>query len=240
MGGFPLASTERMFLYWIGGGLTRASLFSQRPERLNEQPSVLPAVEVIGPGGSYNPDFFSHQVLLKSQLVVDHRWAAENNTGVRGVFLKVVYSFWSLLLLCCLLPLVRALKPSLVALPAHSKTNKGSERRCVWRRRVIFLSIWSKVSGLCQPKHAKCANSELVPVASWAGSRKHTHRLECFRVTDAQLMRSITRDDLKKWLQFHVCTFVIGSVRQELFPVNEIKFVFVCLTLFSCYTVVLF
>lgn len=37
-------------------------LFIQRPEKLNDKPSVLPAVEVIAPGGSYNPDFFSHQV----------------------------------------------------------------------------------------------------------------------------------------------------------------------------------
>lgn len=37
----------------------------QRPERLNEKPSVLPAVEVIAPGGSYNPDFYSHQALLQ-------------------------------------------------------------------------------------------------------------------------------------------------------------------------------
>lgn len=37
----------------------------QRPERLNEKPSVLPAVEVIAPGGSYNPDFFAHQALLQ-------------------------------------------------------------------------------------------------------------------------------------------------------------------------------
>ncbi|XP_038550274.1 ribosome biogenesis protein NOP53 isoform X2 [Micropterus salmoides] len=36
----------------------------KRPEKLNEKPSVLPAVEVIAPGGSYNPDFFSHQALL--------------------------------------------------------------------------------------------------------------------------------------------------------------------------------
>ncbi|XP_072524728.1 ribosome biogenesis protein NOP53 [Salminus brasiliensis] len=36
----------------------------KRPEKMNEKPSVLPAVEVIGPGGSYNPDFFSHQALL--------------------------------------------------------------------------------------------------------------------------------------------------------------------------------
>ncbi|XP_017351811.1 ribosome biogenesis protein NOP53 [Ictalurus punctatus] len=36
----------------------------KRPEKLNEKPSILPAVEVIGPGGSYNPDFLSHQTLL--------------------------------------------------------------------------------------------------------------------------------------------------------------------------------
>ncbi|XP_060761719.1 ribosome biogenesis protein NOP53 [Neoarius graeffei] len=36
----------------------------KRPEKLNEKPSILPAVEVIGPGGSYNPDFLSHQALL--------------------------------------------------------------------------------------------------------------------------------------------------------------------------------
>ncbi|XP_056297794.1 ribosome biogenesis protein NOP53 [Pseudoliparis swirei] len=37
----------------------------KRPDRLNEKPSVLPAVEVISAGGSYNPDFFSHQALLQ-------------------------------------------------------------------------------------------------------------------------------------------------------------------------------
>ncbi|XP_010896954.1 ribosome biogenesis protein NOP53 isoform X2 [Esox lucius] len=36
----------------------------KRPEKLNAKPSVLPAVEIIAPGGSYNPDFFSHQALL--------------------------------------------------------------------------------------------------------------------------------------------------------------------------------
>ncbi|CDQ70413.1 unnamed protein product [Oncorhynchus mykiss] len=36
----------------------------KRPEKLNAKPSILPAVEVIAPGGSYNPDFFSHQALL--------------------------------------------------------------------------------------------------------------------------------------------------------------------------------
>ncbi|XP_013870445.1 ribosome biogenesis protein NOP53 [Austrofundulus limnaeus] len=37
----------------------------KRPEKLNEKPSVLPAVEVIASGGSYNPDFISHQALLQ-------------------------------------------------------------------------------------------------------------------------------------------------------------------------------
>uniref|UniRef100_A0A3B4BDZ1 Ribosome biogenesis protein NOP53 n=1 Tax=Periophthalmus magnuspinnatus TaxID=409849 RepID=A0A3B4BDZ1_9GOBI len=37
----------------------------KRPEKLNAKPSVLPAVEVIAPGGSYNPDFFAHQSLLQ-------------------------------------------------------------------------------------------------------------------------------------------------------------------------------
>ncbi|XP_042299661.1 ribosome biogenesis protein NOP53-like, partial [Sceloporus undulatus] len=35
-----------------------------RPERLKKKPSQLPAVEVISPGGSYNPTFQSHQALL--------------------------------------------------------------------------------------------------------------------------------------------------------------------------------
>lgn len=37
----------------------------KRPEKLNEKPSELPAIEIIAPGGSYNPDFFSHQALLQ-------------------------------------------------------------------------------------------------------------------------------------------------------------------------------
>ncbi|XP_061073488.1 ribosome biogenesis protein NOP53 isoform X2 [Conger conger] len=36
----------------------------KRPDKLNQKPSELPAVEVIAPGGSYNPEFFSHQALL--------------------------------------------------------------------------------------------------------------------------------------------------------------------------------
>ncbi|KAF3693071.1 Ribosome biogenesis protein NOP53 [Channa argus] len=43
----------------------------KRPEKLNEKPSVLPAVEVIAPGGSYNPDFFSHQALLQKAHEVE-------------------------------------------------------------------------------------------------------------------------------------------------------------------------
>ncbi|KAK5868281.1 hypothetical protein PBY51_009310 [Eleginops maclovinus] len=43
----------------------------KRPEKLNEKPSVLPAVEVIAPGGSYNPDFFSHQALLQDAHEVE-------------------------------------------------------------------------------------------------------------------------------------------------------------------------
>ncbi|XP_029374332.1 ribosome biogenesis protein NOP53 isoform X2 [Echeneis naucrates] len=43
----------------------------KRPEKLNDKPSVLPAVEVIAPGGSYNPDFFSHQALLQEAHAVE-------------------------------------------------------------------------------------------------------------------------------------------------------------------------
>lgn len=43
----------------------------KRSEKLNKKPSVLPAVEVIAPGGSYNPDFFSHQALLQEAHEVE-------------------------------------------------------------------------------------------------------------------------------------------------------------------------
>ncbi|XP_041796940.1 ribosome biogenesis protein NOP53 [Chelmon rostratus] len=43
----------------------------KRQERMNDKPSVLPAVEVIAPGGSYNPDFFSHQALLQEAHEVE-------------------------------------------------------------------------------------------------------------------------------------------------------------------------
>lgn len=43
----------------------------KRPSKLNEKPSVLPAVEVIAPGASYNPDFFSHQELLREAHEVE-------------------------------------------------------------------------------------------------------------------------------------------------------------------------
>ncbi|KAL0972789.1 hypothetical protein UPYG_G00194780 [Umbra pygmaea] len=36
----------------------------KRPEKLSAMPSIIPAVEIIAPGGSYNPDFFAHQALL--------------------------------------------------------------------------------------------------------------------------------------------------------------------------------
>ncbi|KAM9853244.1 ribosome biogenesis protein NOP53 [Aulostomus maculatus] len=52
-------SADPWYLQQTGKKLVR------RPEKLNEKPSVLPAVEVIAPGGSYNPDFFSHQALLR-------------------------------------------------------------------------------------------------------------------------------------------------------------------------------
>lgn len=61
----PSVVSRTDILHWICSGLSPASLFCQRPERLNERPSVLPAVEVIAPGGSYNPEFFSHQVIVK-------------------------------------------------------------------------------------------------------------------------------------------------------------------------------
>nr|XP_029536559.1 ribosome biogenesis protein NOP53-like [Oncorhynchus nerka] len=43
----------------------------KRPEKLNAKPSILPAVEVITPGGSYNPDFFSHQSFLQEAHEVE-------------------------------------------------------------------------------------------------------------------------------------------------------------------------
>ncbi|KAM3615542.1 uncharacterized protein V6R79_003772 [Siganus canaliculatus] len=51
----------------------------KRPERLNAKPSVLPAVEVIAPGGSYNPDFFSHQALLKEAHEVEAKKEKEED-----------------------------------------------------------------------------------------------------------------------------------------------------------------
>ncbi|XP_070620665.1 ribosome biogenesis protein NOP53 [Erythrolamprus reginae] len=36
----------------------------KRPDRLKKTPSELPAMEIISPGGSYNPSFQSHQALL--------------------------------------------------------------------------------------------------------------------------------------------------------------------------------
>ncbi|XP_062995791.1 ribosome biogenesis protein NOP53 isoform X2 [Elgaria multicarinata webbii] len=51
----------------------------KRPERLKKTPSQLPAVEVISPGGSYNPSFQSHQALLLKahEIELKRRKAAE-------------------------------------------------------------------------------------------------------------------------------------------------------------------
>uniref|UniRef100_A0A096LW26 Ribosome biogenesis protein NOP53 n=1 Tax=Poecilia formosa TaxID=48698 RepID=A0A096LW26_POEFO len=66
---FPLweskVSADPWYLQQTGKKLVK------RPEKLNEKPSVLPAVEVIAPGGSYNPDFFSHQALLQEAHQVE-------------------------------------------------------------------------------------------------------------------------------------------------------------------------
>ncbi|XP_071351767.1 ribosome biogenesis protein NOP53 isoform X2 [Trachinotus anak] len=57
----------------------------KRPEKLNEKPSVLPAVEVIAPGGSYNPDFFSHQALLQEAHEVEVKKQKEEDKIERQV-----------------------------------------------------------------------------------------------------------------------------------------------------------
>ncbi|XP_030007537.1 ribosome biogenesis protein NOP53 isoform X1 [Sphaeramia orbicularis] len=57
----------------------------KRPEKLNEKPSVLPAVEVIAPGGSYNPDFFSHQALLQEAHEVEVKKQKEEDKIVRQI-----------------------------------------------------------------------------------------------------------------------------------------------------------
>ncbi|KAM4627930.1 ribosome biogenesis protein NOP53 isoform 2-T2 [Polymixia lowei] len=54
----PKETADPWYLQQTGKKLVK------RPEKMNEKPSVLPAVEVIAPGGSYNPDFFAHQDLL--------------------------------------------------------------------------------------------------------------------------------------------------------------------------------
>ncbi|KAM6427890.1 ribosome biogenesis protein NOP53 [Liasis olivaceus] len=43
----------------------------KRPDRLKKAPSELPAMEVIPPGGSYNPSFQSHQALLLQAFEVE-------------------------------------------------------------------------------------------------------------------------------------------------------------------------
>ncbi|CAL8349905.1 unnamed protein product [Lota lota] len=51
----------------------------KRREKWNEKSSLLPAVEVIAPGGSYNPDFFSHQALLLKAHEVEVKKEKEEN-----------------------------------------------------------------------------------------------------------------------------------------------------------------
>ncbi|XP_051521636.1 ribosome biogenesis protein NOP53-like isoform X2 [Myxocyprinus asiaticus] len=60
----------------------------KRPSKLNEKPSVLPAVEVIAPGGSYNPDFFSHQELLREAHEVEVKKLKAEEKLVRQLAVK--------------------------------------------------------------------------------------------------------------------------------------------------------
>ncbi|TNN38670.1 Glioma tumor suppressor candidate region gene 2 protein [Liparis tanakae] len=60
----------------------------KRPDRLNEKPSVLPAVEVIAAGGSYNPDFFSHQALLQVAHEVEVKKQKEADKLVKRLAVK--------------------------------------------------------------------------------------------------------------------------------------------------------
>ncbi|XP_067874933.1 ribosome biogenesis protein NOP53 [Heterodontus francisci] len=43
----------------------------KRPQKLNQKPSQVSAIEVIAPGGSYNPTFESHQALLREAHEVE-------------------------------------------------------------------------------------------------------------------------------------------------------------------------
>ncbi|XP_028856886.1 ribosome biogenesis protein NOP53 [Denticeps clupeoides] len=65
---------------WGAEGSVTADLFYleqtkkklvKRPDKMNDRPSDLPAIEVIAPGGSYNPDFFAHQNLLAAAHEVE-------------------------------------------------------------------------------------------------------------------------------------------------------------------------
>ncbi|XP_018598262.2 ribosome biogenesis protein NOP53 [Scleropages formosus] len=60
----------------------------KRPDRLNEKPSALPAVEVIAPGGSYNPDFFDHQALLLQAHTVEEKRQKEEQKLERQLAVK--------------------------------------------------------------------------------------------------------------------------------------------------------
>ncbi|XP_040901757.1 ribosome biogenesis protein NOP53 isoform X2 [Toxotes jaculatrix] len=69
----PKTSADPWYLHQTGKKAVK------RPAKLNEKPSVLPAVEVIAPGGSYNPDFFSHQALLQEAHEVEVKKQKEEN-----------------------------------------------------------------------------------------------------------------------------------------------------------------
>ncbi|CAL8343437.1 unnamed protein product [Arctogadus glacialis] len=55
----------------------------KRRWKWNEKSSLLPAVEIIAPGGSYNPDFFSHQALLLKAHEVEVKKEKEENKIIK-------------------------------------------------------------------------------------------------------------------------------------------------------------
>ncbi|ETE57255.1 Glioma tumor suppressor candidate region gene 2 protein, partial [Ophiophagus hannah] len=74
----------------------------QRPDRLKKTPSELPAMEIISPGGSYNPSFQSHQVratLGELPILSDPLgWISRRVPGGRLAEVCVKSSHWALLL----------------------------------------------------------------------------------------------------------------------------------------------
>ncbi|CAL8336929.1 unnamed protein product [Boreogadus saida] len=55
----------------------------KRRWKWNEKSSLVPAVEIIAPGGSYNPDFFSHQALLLKAHEVEVKKEKEENKIIK-------------------------------------------------------------------------------------------------------------------------------------------------------------